>query len=130
MASTCTPLALLRARARLRRFWELAYLKTNKPFKHEIRVLGIFHLLVPDGVLRDDPSDGSDRGCSLDQAAARNSALLARHLDADLRRGLGDPDASPPDRHLGIFLRMEAWDARPAVGILFQRGDLHHYGLW
>ena len=39
----------------------------------------------------------------------KTGALLAVHMDADLRRGLGGPGASPTDRHLGILLRMDAW---------------------
>ena len=76
-------------------------------------MLGTFHWLVSDGALRDDPRYGPDRGRSLDEAAAADDcrALLAIHMDAHLRRGLGSPSASPTDRHLGILLRMVAWDA-------------------
>jgi hypothetical protein len=56
-------------------------------------VLGTFHWLVSDGALRDDPRYGPDRGRSLDEAAAADGcrALLAIHMDAHLRRGLGSP---------------------------------------
>ena len=66
---------------------------------------------MSDGALRDDPRYGPDRGRSLDEAATGDHcrALLAVHMDADLRRGLGGPGASPTDRHLGILLRMDAW---------------------
>jgi len=79
----------------------------------DAHALGTFLCLVSDGALRDDPRYGPDRGRSLDEEATGDDwrALLAVHMDADLRRGLGGPGAPPTDRHLGILLRMDAWDA-------------------
>lgn len=41
-------------------------------FHRIVDALETFHLLVPDGALRDDPRDRFDRGLSLDEAAAGN----------------------------------------------------------
>ena len=71
------------------------------------------HRLVPDGALCGNPRDGPDRSLYLDEREVGDGrrSVLVGNGDAHLCRGLDNPDASPPDRGLGILLFLESWHA-------------------
>src|SRR5260370_2734038 len=71
------------------------------------------HRLVPDGALCSDPGDRPGGSLYLDEreVGSDRRSLLVGDRDAHLRRILDGPDASSPDRRLGVLLCLEAWDA-------------------